>query len=130
MLLYAVEKYHHNKKMGQPKYFLTEDEMKAYIELSIKMEQDVYRGIVLDPLVNDFKTQRYDLSKIKTFSEFQPLIKSEYQFLAKDLYNKMIEDRKQSKRVIGMIITLIFISAIVIIGTIVLNHLPNSQVIY
>lgn len=131
MLLYAVERYHLNQKIGETKYFFTETEMKNYIELNNKMEQDMYRGFILDAL--KIETQKSDLDNIKNFSEFEPLVKPEYKFLAKKLYTKMIEGREPSKTAlindIGLI-KLILVIVIIIISVIMFRSTSNSTVIF
>lgn len=89
MLLYAVNRYHLDKQVGDTVYFFIEDEMKSYLNKQNKKQDDTYRGYVLDPLLPVFEHGISDEKPFNTFEEFEPMVKPEYRFLALEMYSTL-----------------------------------------
>lgn len=87
MILYAVNQYHLDTKIGETVYFLKEDEMKKYLKMKNEEQVDVYRGFSFDPLLSIGKNGQRQKESFKSFAEFLGWIKSEYSFIAMDLYS-------------------------------------------
>lgn len=90
MRLFIVQKFFDNEYLEDHIIFYDDDMMIQYLKEINQSSFFTYRGIVVEPLFENVDSDFFDPDKSisELFDEFRRNVKSEYQFLAQELFYK------------------------------------------